>query len=145
MAKDFNIRPANPKDVNFILATFSKSMKSDSALGRATSNRIFFAGFTQVIDHILGQANISIACELNDDNTILGYIIYELPDVIHFIYIKELFQGYGIAKELVKDVYPNAKTLRFSNCTNDAKKINKKYPELIYDPFILFKKGLING
>ena len=143
--QDYLIRKAKPSDLNFILATFSKSMKSDSGLGRSTSNRVFFAGFTEVIDYILSIATIIIAHELDNQDTILGYLIYQNPDIIFYAYTKELFQEMGIARGLVDYAFPEGKALYFTCLTKDARNINSKYPELIYDPFILFKRGVANG
>lgn len=142
MEKDqFQIRPRKATDLNFILATFSKSMKIESSLGRSCSAEVFFKGFQKVVDYILERSEILVACEVHDENTILGYLVFEKPDLIHYAYVRPTLHKLNIAKDLIKLAFPEAKSLRFSLSTNSSKEISKKYPELTCDPFPLFKKG----
>lgn len=135
------IRPPKPSDLNFIQSTFLKSMKRESSLGRSCSVRVFFKEFPQVIDHILARSKCILACYKHEPDAILGYLIFE-PDIIHYAYVRDTCRGYELAKELLKTAMPDAKSVSFTFNTNTAKMINKKHPELIHNPFLLFKKEI---
>lgn len=135
------IRPPKPSDLNFIQSTFSKCIKKESSLGRACSTKIFFSEFHGVIDYLLSNASISIACSPDDESVIFGYLIHE-PKTIHFIYVKAVFRNLHVAKELIESAFQGEKTLKFSFSTNDAKRIQATHPNLIYNPFSLYVKGI---
>lgn len=139
MKSEFNIREPKPTDLNFIQSSFLKSMKKESALGRACSTRVFFKEFTKVIDYILDRSEILIACDQSNEDTILGYLIYE-PTVVHYAYVKNGLRELNIARDLILHAFPDAKSVVHTQSTNDSKKIAKKYPELIFNPFSLYKK-----
>lgn len=135
----FKIREPLPSDLNFITSSFLKSMKKESSLGRSCSVRVFFKEFNEVIDYILSVSTVLIACENEHANTILGYLIFE-DKTIHYAYTKSDMRRFEIAKELIRFVFPDERSLQFSQNTNDMKAIAKKYPELIFNPFSLYRK-----
>lgn len=139
--QEIEIRGPRPTDLNFIQSTFLKSMKDESPVGRACTTRVFFKEFPQVIDHLLSKSQILIASYREAPDTILGYLIYE-PEVIHYAYVRPSCRGYRIAREMIDTAFPGAKTLTFSQTTNMAKQIRKNHPELIFNPFVLYMKGL---
>ena len=114
-------------------------MKKESSLGRSCSVRVFFKEFNEVIDYILSVSTVLIACENEHANTILGYLIFE-DKTIHYAYTKSDMRRFEIAKELIRFVFPDERSLQFSQNTNDMKAIAKKYPELIFNPFSLYRK-----
>lgn len=119
-----------------------KSLKGESALGRQTSIRVFFAEFLKVMDSILSRSKVLVACEKDNHDTILGYLVFELPDTIHYAYTKAALRRLNICKDLVKTAFPDSKSLNFTFNTNDAKSIVEKYPELIHNPFTVFRRDL---
>jgi hypothetical protein len=93
-----------------------------------------------VIDYILLQNDCVIRIAALPDNVdvILGYLVYQ-PGILHYVFVKEGFRKLGIAKDLViqSDLKDDCK------CTHKTEwvyKILRKYPDITYDPFILFKK-----
>ena len=136
---DFKIRSPEPKDLNFITSTFLKSMKTESSLGRSTRSKIFFKEFNEVLDYILSVSTTLIACEKDTESTILAYLIYE-NETIHYCYVRPSVRRFEIAKDLLLYVYPDKQDVYFSQNTNDSKKICKKYPELVFNPFTLYRK-----
>lgn len=141
MEKDrFKIRSPKASDLNFIQSSFLKSMKSESNLGRSCSTRVFFGEFPKIIDRILSVSEILVACKDDEEDVIFGYLIFE-PEVIHYAYVKSGLRRLDVARDLVTKAFPQAKSVSFSMNTNDAKKIREKYPELIFNPFVLYQKG----
>jgi len=141
MRTEFKIRQPRSSDLNFIFSSFSKSMKNESDIGKACRSRVFFTEFQKVIDRLLNKSSVLIACANEVENTILGYLIYEPDLCIHYAWVRPTCRKYDIARDLVKQAFPKDKEIQFTLNTTDAKKIAKKYPELIFNPFILYKKG----
>lgn len=137
------IRPPKPTDLNFIQSTFYKSMRRESTLGRQCSGRVF-RQFQEVIDYILSRSTILVSCVDESEDAIIGYLIYE-PDVVHYAYVRPSSQQLDVAKEMVQHAFPDAKTLTYSLNTNSAKKISETHPEMIFNPFFLFKRGIQSG
>lgn len=134
------IREVRPSDINFIYATWLRSFRYGSTLGKSLTNTVFFFEYNKVIDNLLSKSTVLVACLENDEEIVFGYIVYE-EDIIHYVFIKESFRQMGIAKMLVKQflVLPD-------KCTHEtfiADAIIKKY-NLIYNPFLLYNRGLLN-
>lgn len=138
---EFKTRPPKASDLNFIFASFSNSVRRESDLGRSCRSGIFFTEFQKIIDLLLNSCSILIACSPDEENAIIGYLIYKPGLCIHYAFTRPSSRGFGIAKELIREAFPGAKEWTFTLNTNMAKKISKSYPELTYNPFILFKKG----
>lgn len=134
------IRPPKPSDLNFIFASFSNSMKRESELGRSCRSSVFFTQFQKIIDRLLENAAIIIACSSEEENFIVGYLIYDEPFTIHFTFVRPSCRMKNVARDLIDVAFDSdSRQLEFTLNTNDAKKISKKYPELIHNPFVLFK------
>jgi hypothetical protein len=137
---NWTIRNAVGDDLPFIYATWARSYRYDSPLGRSCRNSIFFPNFNKVIDWIMNQddTRIVVASDPNDSKVIYGYLVHQ-PDVVHYVFTKEIFCNFGIAKSLFNYVggatYCSHKTLM-------SKDILDKHPEIIYNPFLLFKQGI---
>lgn len=114
-------------------------MKNESPLGRSCSTRVFFPEFSQVIDHLLLNAKTIVACNEEHPQTIFGYMIFD-PDVVHYVFVKAAFRRFEIARDLIAHAFPGAKSLQYSQNTNAARAISAKYPELIFNPFVLYKR-----
>ena len=134
------IRPPKPSDLNFIQATFYKSMRRESTLGRQCSGRVF-KQFQEVVDYILSISTIIVSCVEESEDAIIGYLIYQ-PEVVHYAYVRPSSQRLDVAKEMIKHAFPEAKTITFSLNTNSAKKISDSHPEMIFNPFVLYKRGI---
>lgn len=144
MAQDWTIRQANGDDISFIYATWLNSFREDSDRGYECRKSIFFAEYNLVADRILEDLNteILVACSPENQNVIFGYLVYE-PGIIHYAYVKELFRKLGIARSL----FIAAETPKvITHKTRTIKPILRKHDEIIYNPFILYKKKeVLNG
>lgn len=136
---EFKIRDPQPSDLNFITSSFLKSMKKESSLGRQCSVPVFYREFNEVIDYILSVSTILIACENDNESAILAFLIYQ-GKTIHYAYTKSTMRRFEIVKEMLKSVFPDREGLQYSHNTNDMKKISKRHPELIFNPFCLYRK-----
>jgi len=134
---DWALRLAVPNDLPFIYDSWGKTMKDHSELGRKIKSSVFFGGMVQIIDRLLSQnqSKTLLSCLRDDPEIILGYVVYE-PKICHFLYVKEGFRMMGIGKCLFELTDAECFTLR----THTLENLLKKKPDLVYNPFLLFKR-----
>lgn len=137
LGKDLSIRLANGNDLNFIFSSFCDSMKSGSVFGKQMgSTGIFKKCLMPVIDEILRVSTTLIACQTENPNVILGYLIFQ-PGKIHYALTKGSWQRMGIfkalyeASELWEGKDPRIKC---TFQTKDSLPIFGKYKQFHYEP-----------
>lgn len=144
LGNDLKIRPAVGTDLNFIFDTFKESLRSDSSLGRSCKASVFKKEFAQVIDYILETSKVLIACYASNENTILGYLIFE-PGIIHYAFTKRAFRKMGIQSALIESAWGPREDIQCSFKTRMVRDLFERKQFLIHNPFINFKKGVSHG
>lgn len=134
------IRDATATDIPFVYSSWLKSYRYDSYMGKYINPGIFKDRYKYVIDHILLKSHVSIATSSDDPYLIMGYIVFE-PGLLHYIFVKDVFEKNGIAR-ILYDFADQPKIC--THKTISAQGLFKKL-DLLYDPFILFKKGDPDG
>ena len=134
---NIKIRDAHPEDINFIYATWLRSYRTGSSIGRQSRNTIYYREYNKVIDQILNSSTIKIACLDEDELIILGYAVFDREN-IHYIFVKEAFRRLGIAKRLVESSLILPETCTHSTYLAEA--VIEKF-KLTYNPFLLFNRG----
>jgi hypothetical protein len=148
------IHPSDASHYNFIKSTWLKSFFSGSS--RFCENmtyEIFIEFHPYVVDRILERAKVLVAKSKESPDVTVGYIVYEEPSLVHYIYVKRSFRGYGISRTLFlasgiskKFIY----THRTGDCVwiigfmkrekKDGQSVQVfvegKYPEAIYNPYL---------
>jgi len=137
------IREPRATDLNFITSSFLKSFRRESSLGRNTHLESFYKDFPKVIDSILSKSSVLVAALPENDNAIISFIVYE-PTIIHYAYTKTVFRKMNVIKELIQKAMNLKEPLFYTFLTNDIKKIQIKYPELKFNPFINYQKEIHN-
>jgi ribosomal protein S18 acetylase RimI-like enzyme len=127
------IRSMLDTDVNFVLSTWLKSyyeeLRRNGSKGVIyPKDDVFFQGHQNKIKDLLTKAKCEVCTAPDDDNQIIGYVVYDL-DSVHYIYVKQVFRKMGVAKALISRAF----TARlYSHHTRFTKFINKG---LQYDPY----------
>jgi hypothetical protein len=140
------IRPyLEETDKNFLYSTWLKKYKFTSYFAKRIRMPIYYKGQEKIIDHILRKptTRVLMACLKDDPNSLFGYIAYEpmtdeVPSaVIHFIFVKDIFQKMGVGGLLFKESGLGLDGTRFTHWTFPLDELFQKYPDLIYDPYAL--------
>lgn len=139
----WTIRQAMPSDIPFIYSSWLKSFKNNSDLGKEMRSSVFFTNYKLIIDRLLQQSEILVACMSEDPSVIYGYFVYEtffLDDAFmaHYCFIKEDFRKFGIASDLLKHSHLNQKRFEYSHKTDMLSKLN--LDNHTYNPLALYKK-----
>lgn len=85
---------------------------------------------------------MDVACKSDDHDTLMAYFVYEqmpvLPNaVVHFICVKDIFRGFGIAKALFDNANIDPNKIHFTHWTFVVDDLIQKYPDMTYDPYRL--------
>lgn len=133
---EWNIRKAEEEDIPFIYATWIKSYRYDSLIGKGCRNTVFYPNYNRIIDWVLDRSEVLMACHLNNPQVVFSYLVYE-PDIVHYAFTKEAFLRQGICKSLWEEAgrIPN-----YSHKTFNLIPIMKAHPFFTFNPFILFHK-----
>lgn len=127
------------QDKAFIYSTWLKNYKHSSYFAKRIRPVTYFKGHHIVIDHLLKKpsTNVIIACPKGDQETILGYLAYEILEkpVVHFTFIKDAFRKMGIARALFEAAAIDPNKICFTHWTHPVDELIQKYPDMIYDPY----------
>lgn len=95
------IRPAEATDRAFLIATWLNNYRRESYFAARICDAVFFSRHHEIVDELLRRSTVSVACDPQDKDCILGYMVWE-PDALHWIYVKKSFRKLGIARELFR-------------------------------------------
>lgn len=138
--KIFNIRESGEKDNSFIINSWLKSIRETYPFTQIC-NDIFYSNHEKKIHQILEQSSTLVAVNCEDPDHIFGYIVYQQPAVIHYLYVKQPFRKLKIASSLIE-----ASQILFP-CVITAlpKKARLAASEFIYNPYLIEKGELSEG
>lgn len=128
-------------DKAYIYSTWLRNYKHSSYFAKRIPHSIFFDGHQKIVDHLLSKPETSalIATPKDDDETILGYLVYEKREkpIVHFMFVKNAFRAMGVARALFKhaDIDPN--NMRFTHWTFPVDELIQKWDGMVYDPYKL--------
>lgn len=73
------------------------------------TNAVYFAGEAVRMNEILGRAQVTCLHSPEDFDHLYGYVVHESRGeafVIHFAYVKQLYQRMGLMTLALKEIYP---------------------------------------
>lgn len=125
------VRDVVAGDRNFILATWLRGLRYGNSWFNAIESQVYFAVYQKIIETIMASPNvhIKVACLKEDDDVVLGYIIYS-GNRADWVFVKKAWRNIGIAKML----WPEQITV-VSHLTDVAKSILKDKKGIFFNPF----------
>lgn len=98
--KKIVVRAANANDVPFILSTWLRGLRYGNDWFALIDKDAYFTKYAVVVDNLLRNSYVSVACLASDPEVIVGYIVYDVG-VLHWVYVKKAWRRLGLAKQLV--------------------------------------------
>ncbi len=98
------LRPASEEDIPFIFSSWLKSYKASPDMTHIDNN-IFFTEQHRLIEFLLKNGKVLIACNNIDPTQLFGWICCDKIDNIfclHYVYVKHTFRKMGICASLLK-------------------------------------------
>jgi hypothetical protein len=96
---DFAIRAGSPDEEALVYSSWLKSYRGNNYVS-STPNRLYFKYQHDLIGKLLGDSRteVFVAASNEDLSYIYGWVAgARAPATIHFLYVKHLFRGWGIA------------------------------------------------
>lgn len=141
-----SLRPATSEDVSFIFSSWLKSYRG-SPFARNVANEIYFNEHHLLIEKLVRENEVIIACNNEDENQIYGYIVAGKTESIftlHYIYVKHNFRSMGIGAALLNHFEHDASVASiYTHYTRLCDKLGPKY-NFIHHPYILITNEASN-
>jgi hypothetical protein len=131
MNSEITFRKYESEDENFIMSSLLRSYR-DSVVNKDIPTKIYYDNQRSVTSKLLESADILVACSPDMSDQIYGYVVYEQPSLLHYIYVKYTFRKFGIAKELLSRAELTTPTI----ITHSPR---SKTADFIYNPYLLWK------
>ena len=102
------VRKAGPDDKGFIYNSWLRSYRDHSHFASLIPKSIYYKNQAVIIERLLEESGVAIACNPEDTDQIFGYCCYQ-PSTInvaiyHYIYVKHPYRKLGIATSLKEHV-----------------------------------------
>lgn len=134
-----------PDDLNFVSNSWGSSYYQGAQYKTTLSPSEFHEYHRPHRNALFNNPHASIICCVSKDDTnqILGWIAIEKPKsspgmILHYVYVKQAFKGFGIAKELAKRALIDG-PVTFTHATERAWKImdaSNKFKDWFYRPHV---------
>ena len=133
------LRAADEGDVEFIFSSWLKSYRGSLLFSKVQSS-IYFPEMHKLIEKLLTNFPVIVACSSEDPSQIFGWICAgEVQGIfcLHYIYVKHTYRKLGVAKLLFNSFKHDVGSMGlYTHTTKLAEQLAPKY-NLIHHPFIL--------
>jgi hypothetical protein len=135
----YKMRTPKEEDVSFIFNSWLKSYRS-SDFAKNQCNSVYYENYKKIVENIINRSLITILCNVEDDNHILGYVVFEeLPGenlLLHYLYIKHTYRKCGLAKNVISSIRKSNNPILTSHHTRVCE--TSKSIIYVYDPYRAF-------
>lgn len=138
------IRFGKQSDRSYIMDSWLKAHRS-SPTHRHVDKEIYYHHQPEVIDQLINQSFVIVACSPEDDEQILGYCVCQPSSsgvcVIHWLAVKQLYRKLGIGSALYHEARKKCNASSdipavLTHISGDYKWLKDKW-DLAYSPFLL--------
>lgn len=133
----YHIRGYKPEDHAFIMSTFLRGLYYGDSWFSQIDKDCFMANYKHVVESLVRNSAIAVACLNDDEDVIIGYsIVGKDLKTLHWIYVKqgpskeESWRKKGIAKSLTP-----AGITTVTHLTTLGKSLMNKLPGAVFNPF----------
>ena len=134
------LRSSVKEDLPFIYNSWLKSYRF-SHFGEKITNTIYFTDHHKVLENLIKQSEVLIACNGEDPSQVYGYIVGGAREgvfLLHFLYVKHTFRNMGIGKTLLDAMgHDSSSAAVYTHHTRMADKLASKH-NFVYHPYLMF-------
>ncbi len=135
------LREMEKDDESFIYSSWLRSYRG-SPITTHMINDVYYDNHKKIIEKLLLEAKVIIACNPEDPSQIYGFICYEdgVPNcsVVHYLYVKYPFRKMGLGTHLFDSICSDATLTIVTHYNSNIK--NKLDNNLIYNPYLLYRR-----
>lgn len=143
MGEPYRMRPMKRSDLHFIASTWLLSF-SRSKYARGMGHA-FKALHKPVVNHLIETADITVACNTDAEDVILGWLCTGGPDVVHYIVAKKTLHRAGVSSHLLKDMLGDRMHRRCRYTHHLIELYDAGCADILhewkYDPYALAERG----
>jgi hypothetical protein len=134
------IRDAVAEDFAFIAAEFLHGLHKVCPYN-FIPNALYFPWYTALLEALCLRSRVRVIHVDGYTDSLVGYAITEPHGstgdiVLHWLHVKGVFRGHGVARALLADAGPKGKTIVCSHYFNAFPKLRNRY-HLVFDPSVL--------
>lgn len=119
------LRPFEETDWHFILNSWKSGFKYERLIWEPC---VFFPLINRAIHKLRERgASFIIACDIEDNDQIFGWICFEAP-LVHYVFVKRPFRKANVARRLIELVPRVNGEYICTFWTRDAEHISRKHP-----------------
>jgi ribosomal protein S18 acetylase RimI-like enzyme len=147
------LRGPTSEDSNFLLNSWLRELEYNRFYPyRFIHTKTFNTQQTAILQTLIANSLVLIACNQEEFDQIYGYIIFEKLDpetILHFLYVKKTFRNNGIGKRLLEAAAPDfgAKPIVITHLPRQPEGLDLKTylirNQLFFDPYVINRR-LIN-
>ncbi|HVP49626.1 MAG TPA: hypothetical protein VMT56_00240 [Candidatus Bathyarchaeia archaeon] len=131
---DFGMRSMRPTDLAFVFQSWLTSYEN-SPFARHVSPPLYYRAHHKLIERLLTRSTTRIAHALEDEDTILGWIVFQRnPDCVHYSFVKPPFRRHGVFRAL----HPEGEWF-VSHYTQAWAAIKGRFPTYRYNPYLIWE------
>jgi GNAT superfamily N-acetyltransferase len=134
MRPPIRIREAKLTDLDIVVPIWLTTYRDGAG---PMPGKVYYPLQRKKIYHLLSNSMIFIACDLEDENHIYGWVCGDRHDeaaVIHYVHVKEAFRRYGIARELLKEFEPK-KEMFYTHFTRKGREVARRFGA-VFNPYL---------
>lgn len=140
----YEIRTAKPSDRDYIIKTWLDSYFLNSGFGKSVSKGIYYKYHNQMINRVYDNSKILVACDPNDDDFILGYVVLDYfneNDILHYAYVRKEARNCGLFKKMMM----TGKRNNICSVTHNGPVFKglRAYSMIVFNPYLFFDKEIL--
>lgn len=132
------IRVMKDEDLNFVISSWLKSYRYSTDIQRVRDSE-YYDTYQTLVKSMIKRSDVYVACLREDEDVLVGYLAIERKDfdIIHYVFVKDLWRKIGVAKYLLRAAEPRSGT-KFTHWTSPIESISNKYEHFIFNPFLIY-------
>ena len=95
------LRPAVDSDMAVVRDPWVQEMRH-APWSRGVPDDIYFPEMKAFVGRVLARANTLVACNPEDPKHVYGFVTFDPPNHLHWVYVKRAYQGVGLGRTLVE-------------------------------------------
>lgn len=134
---EIRLRPFKPDDIAFCRDSFYKGAASAHDYVGMDQN-IIKPGLRARFDRFMRYATITIACDLEHDEPLLGWVaVTNLPthSIVWWVYVKSGYRNFGFARQLIEEAV-TADKIYYPFRSRASQAVSLCF-DAVYHPFLL--------